>query len=348
MTLLCKQGFRGGIRPNSEGCALDNRQSRVNLLTRAFLTPLAFAAAAGSACALSLDGLELPWDFEKTFEESRPSSTYGVPAGPYGQGAVPKQIIDGSIERTVLRIRGGASTLELAAEFSEFFASQGFSEIYSCQTKECGGFDFLSGMDVAATPEMHVDLGDFRFLSVFRNLDSQVEIVELLASRGSLNGFAQITATTGAGRLEGTAENPSKAEIQPQSTAGTLSMPLARSIEENGHVVLEGLSFLSGAPNLENMRFPELEELAAFLNERPDAVVALVGHTDAIGSLDSNVSLSLQRARSVRNRLVEAHGVQSRQVTVQGVGYLAPRATNETEPGRMLNRRVEVVLMPKQ
>jgi len=90
------------------------------------------------------------------------------------------------------------------------------------------------------------------------------------------------------------------------------------------------------------------EELAAFLNERPDAVVALVGHTDAIGSLDSNVSLSLQRARSVRNRLVEAHGVQSRQVTVQGVGYLAPRATNETEPGRMLNRRVEVVLMPKQ
>lgn len=316
------------------------------MLVWAFLTPL--AVAAGSACALSLDELELPWEFEKTFEESRPSSTYGIPAGPYSQGAIPKHFVDGSIERTVLRIAGGIPTLELIAEFHEFFASQGFAEIFICRTKDCGGFDFLSGIDVAATPEMHVDLGDFRFLSVFRDLGSQVEIVELLASRGALNGFAQITAATGVSRFEGPASKPNEAEKRPREAARSFSAPLAQSIEENGYVVLEGLSFQSGAPNLENISFPELEELAAFLNERSDAVVALVGHTDAIGSLDSNINLSLQRARSVRNRLVETHGVQSRQVAVQGVGYLAPRATNETEAGRMLNRRVEVVLMPKQ
>ena len=304
-------------------------------------------ATAGSACALSFDELELPWEFERTFEESRPFSTYGIPSGPHSKGVIPKQFVDGNIERTVLQIKGGIPTLELIAEFHEFFASQGFAEIYSCQTIDCGGFDFLSGIDVAATPEMHVDLGDFRFLSVSRNLDSQVETVELLASRGALNGFAQITVV-GGGRFEGKAANPNVAEIQPHSTAKTFSMPLARLIEENGYVVLEGLSFMSGASNLENMRFPELEELAAFLNEQPDASVALVGHTDAVGPLDSNINLSLQRARSVRNRLVETHDVQSRQVTVQGVGYLAPRATNETEAGRMLNRRVEVVLMPKQ
>ena len=308
--------------------------------------PLAFAA--GSACALSLDELKLPWEFERTFEETRPSSTYGIPAGPYSQGSVPKQFVDGSIERTVLRIAGGIPTLELITEFREFFARQGFAEIFICQTKDCGGFDFLSGMDVAATPEMHVDLGDFRFLSVFRDLGSQVEIVELLASRGALNGFVQITAAAGASRFEGPASKPNEAEKMPRETARSFSAPLAQSIEENGYVVLEGLSFQSGAPNLENIGFPELEELAAFLNERSDTVVALVGHTDAIGSLDSNINLSLQRARSVRNRLVETHGVQSRQVAVQGVGYLAPRATNETEAGRMLNRRVEVVLMPKQ
>ena len=310
--------------------------------------PLALAFAAGSAYALSLDELKMPWEFERTFEETRPSSTYGIPAGPYSQGAIPKQFVDGSIERTVLRIKGGVPTLELIAEISGFFANQGFAEIYSCQTKDCGGFDFLSGMDVATTPEMHVDLGDFRFLSVFRDLGSQVEIVELLASRGALDGFAQITAATGVSRFKGPASNPIEAENQPRAEARSFSTPLAQSIEENGYVVLEGLSFLSGAPNLENIVFPELEELAAFLNERSDAVVALVGHTDAIGSLDSNINLSLRRARSVRNRLVETHGVQSEQVTVQGVGYLAPRATNETEAGRMLNRRVEVVLMPKQ
>ena len=343
----CRRYFRGEFRPSSEESTINNPRPCLNWLMRAFLTSLAVTAAS-SACALSLDELELPWEFERAFEESRASSTYGIPVGPYGQDVVPKQFVDGSIERTVLRIRGGISTLELIAEFHEFFASQGFAEIYSCQTKDCGGFDFLSGIDVAATPEMHVDLGDFRFLSVSRNLDSKVETVELLASRGALNGFAQITVVVGAGRFEEAAANQNMTEIQPRSTARTLSMPLARLIEENGYVVLEGLSFMSGAPNLENMRFQELEELAAFLNERPDAVVALVGHTDAIGSLDSNINLSLLRARSVRNRLVETHGVQSRQVTVRGVGFLAPRATNETEAGRMLNRRVEVVLMPKQ
>ena len=311
------------------------------------MTPFAIAAAS-PASALSLDELKLPWEFEKTFEESRPSSTYGIPSGPYNQGAVPKQFVDGSIERTVLRIKGGIPTLELIAEFNEFFASQGFAEIYMCQTKDCGGFDFLSGMDVATTPEMHVDLGDFRFLSVARNLGSEIEIVELLASRGALNGFAQITAATGVGRYEGPTLKLNEDEKLPRAAARSFSAPLAQAIVENGYVVLEGLSFLSGAPNLENIDFPELAELAEFLSNRPDAVVALVGHTDAIGSLDSNINLSLQRARSVRNRLVETHGVQSRQVTVQGVGYLAPRATNENEAGRMLNRRVEVVLMPKQ
>lgn len=348
MTHDCKQRFRSRPRPSSKGCAVDKLHSCFNLLIRLFWAHLAIAAA-GSACALSFDELELPWEFERTFEESRPSSTYGIPSGPHSQGIIPKQFVDGSIERTVLRIKGDIPTLELIAEFHEFFASQGFAEIYSCQTKDCGGFDFLSGMDVATTPEMHVDLGDFRFLSVARNLGSEVEIVELLASRGTLNGFAQITAATGVGRYEGPILELNETEkLPPRTAARSFSAPLGQSIVENGYVVLEGLSFLSGAPNLENIGFPELEELAAFLNERPDAVVALVGHTDAIGSLDSNINLSLQRARSVRNRLVETHGVQSRQVTVRGVGFLAPRATNETEAGRMLNRRVEVVLMPKQ
>ena len=51
---------------------------------------------------------------------------------------------------------------------------------------------------------------------------------------------------------------------------------------------------------------------------------------------------------AVVTRLVERHGVDSAQVSYDGVGYLAPRATNLTPEGRTKNRRVEVILTSTQ
>jgi outer membrane protein OmpA-like peptidoglycan-associated protein len=74
-------------------------------------------------------------------------------------------------------------------------------------------------------------------------------------------------------------------------------------------------------------------------------VVVLVGHTDASGGLAANVALGAKRADAIRARLV-ASGVPTAQVSAEGAGYLAPRASNLTDEGRRLNRRVEVVLVP--
>ena len=71
--------------------------------------------------------------------------------------------------------------------------------------------------------------------------------------------------------------------------------------------------------------------------------VTLVGHTDASGGLEANVRLSKARAESVRRWLIDRLGVGADQVAAEGVGYLAPRATNQTEEGRQKNRRVEVI-----
>jgi OOP family OmpA-OmpF porin len=72
--------------------------------------------------------------------------------------------------------------------------------------------------------------------------------------------------------------------------------------------------------------------------------VALVGHTDALGSLAGNTDLSRARAVSVRERLIAEYAVPAAQLTAEGVGYLAPRATNQTEDGRARNRRVEAIV----
>ncbi|NQZ74444.1 MAG: OmpA family protein, partial [Dinoroseobacter sp.] len=111
-----------------------------------------------------------------------------------------------------------------------------------------------------------------------------------------------------------------------------------------GATVLDDLVFGSGADTLDETNFDSLQNLAEFLAATPNASVVLVGHTDAVGSLEANIDLSERRANAVRQRLIDQYDVQPSRIDAQGVGYLAPRATNTTEDGRTINRRVEVVL----
>ena len=80
-----------------------------------------------------------------------------------------------------------------------------------------------------------------------------------------------------------------------------------------------------------------------FLKAYPDRDVLIEGHTDNVGSAQFNQVLSLQRAESVRRYLTE-HGVQSRRLSVYGLGFERPVAGNQSAMGRQQNRRVEVVI----
>jgi outer membrane protein OmpA-like peptidoglycan-associated protein len=84
--------------------------------------------------------------------------------------------------------------------------------------------------------------------------------------------------------------------------------------------------------------------VADWLRANPDGTVALVGHTDASGSLAANVALSERRAEAVAQVLVDSHGVDRTRISAEGVGFLSPLATNQTEEGRQKNRRVEVIV----
>ncbi len=100
------------------------------------------------------------------------------------------------------------------------------------------------------------------------------------------------------------------------------------------------------ASNLAGERLPSLDALARWLSDHRGRQVTLVGHTDAQGSLTANIALSKRRAQSVADRLVSDFGIERARVSAEGAGYLAPRASNDTEEGRHKNRRVEVMLTP--
>ncbi|MGI9395778.1 MAG: OmpA family protein, partial [Boseongicola sp.] len=96
---------------------------------------------------------------------------------------------------------------------------------------------------------------------------------------------------------------------------------------------------------LAGANYPSLTSLAAWLKQEPAARVVLVGHTDAVGSLEANTGLSQRRAKAVADQLTTNYGVDPEQLQAAGAGFLAPRASNLTDDGRALNRRVEVILL---
>jgi OOP family OmpA-OmpF porin len=118
---------------------------------------------------------------------------------------------------------------------------------------------------------------------------------------------------------------------------------MARSIMETGKVAVYGIYFDTGKSTLKPESQPTLQEIAKLLKADPSLKLYVVGHTDNTGLFDANMKLSMDRAASVINALVSQHSVNVASLKACGDGPTAPVASNDTEEGKALNRRVELV-----
>jgi outer membrane protein OmpA-like peptidoglycan-associated protein len=105
-----------------------------------------------------------------------------------------------------------------------------------------------------------------------------------------------------------------------------------------------GLLFDFDSDALRTETKSNLQKLATSLKEYDDTVVNVLGHTDSVGSSAYNKTLSTRRAASVENYLI-TQGVGGARVHPLGYGESDPVATNDSESGRQLNRRVEIVIV---
>jgi outer membrane protein OmpA-like peptidoglycan-associated protein len=117
-----------------------------------------------------------------------------------------------------------------------------------------------------------------------------------------------------------------------------------KPIEKGAKVVLNNIFFETGKANLTPESRLELEKAIELMRTNPTMVVEIGGHTDNIGDDNYNMKLSHDRAKSVRDYLVNA-GIASERVQAKGYGEQNPVATNETEDGRKANRRTEFVIL---
>jgi len=91
--------------------------------------------------------------------------------------------------------------------------------------------------------------------------------------------------------------------------------------------------------------YSALNDMARVMREYDRTIIHVVGHTDSIGSADYNLELSERRATNVGQYLA-AQGVAADRLISEGRGETEPKADNDTEEGRRLNRRVEIVIKP--
>ena len=118
---------------------------------------------------------------------------------------------------------------------------------------------------------------------------------------------------------------------------------LRADIDRTGHVAVYGIYFDHDKAVIKPQSQAALTEVAKLLQGNPGLSVHVVGHTNMVGSLAHNMQLSQARAAAVVEALVAEHGIARDRLAPGGVGPLAPVAPNDTDAGRALNRRVELV-----
>lgn len=146
-----------------------------------------------------------------------------------------------------------------------------------------------------------------------------------------------------AGGAIGAYQDRQEAELR-RATAGT-----GVEVSRDGDIIKlnlpDGVTFDFNSTTIKPQFYPALNTIATTLREYNQTIVEVTGHTDNIGTAAANQLVSERRAQSVANYLI-GQGLMRERFEIAGMGYRYPVASNDTESGRSLNRRVEIRVLP--
>ena len=89
--------------------------------------------------------------------------------------------------------------------------------------------------------------------------------------------------------------------------------------------------------------YPKIKQIAKILKANPKLKIEIDGYTDNIGTEAYNLKLSLKRAESVKDILVNIYKINPKRIIIKGFGESYPLVPNSTSTNRALNRRVEII-----
>ena len=120
--------------------------------------------------------------------------------------------------------------------------------------------------------------------------------------------------------------------------------PYGVELKRCGQLPTWELAFETNSDKLKGTDWPVLAAVADLLKKDSALKIQVAGHTDSTGDVTHNQDLSSRRAQAVKKALVEKYGASTGRITTKGWGPDQPLADNQTEEGRAINRRVEILV----
>jgi OOP family OmpA-OmpF porin len=234
------------------------------------------------------------------------------------------QPLEGKLTRIVYTNPPARSTLEIFRNYREALEQAGAEIVFSCELDTCGKAYARSAWG--------------RFNNLFVAADGDPRYLAARLAQGDAQAYVAVMVgkqRTQVDVVEMKAMERGLVAVDPAA--------LAKDIETAGSARIYGILFAVDQADIRPESKPALDAIAALLKAQPKLSLFVVGHTDMTASLEHNMQLSSARARAVTAALIKDYGIAANRLDAHGVGPLAPVATNATEAGRQLNRRVELV-----
>ena len=284
--------------------------------------------------------------------EAREYEEYQLVNGPaISRDKIPRQQVNGRTLRNMYVLKDeNRSTVEVMRNYEIALEEAGFEAVFACAGEACAqGAAHRTYFFFRANPNLKFrcrlpDLADWsmpqkepRYFAAKLQRPGQPEThVAITVAAWSLRGgsgprYVYVQADI----------------IEAEQMRVAMEVKLAKEIDADltklGHATIYGIQFGYDSAEIEPSSQPALAEIATYLNDNPSNKMLVVGHTDDQGSLAYNRDLSKRRAQAVALHLIDRYKINADRLEGHGVGYLAPAASNSTENGRALNRRVELL-----
>jgi outer membrane protein OmpA-like peptidoglycan-associated protein len=259
---------------------------------------------------------------------------FTIPVGPYRKGKFTAvQKLEGKVTRIRYVNPANRSTLEIVRNYEQALQKAGFQIVFSCGAEDCADSGTLT----------QVPGFEMWCVNVGIQCPEAMRYVVGKLTRDKENVYVAAKVLNNAGPRADTVLYV--IELKPMQTGMVTvnAQALAEDITKTGHVAIYGIYFDTAKAVIKPESKPVINEIGKLLKSQAALKLHVVGHTDNAGNLATNMTLSKQRAEAVVNAVVSEHGIAAGRLIANGVGPLAPVASNGAEDGRARNRRVELV-----
>lgn len=268
--------------------------------------------------------------------DAREFDEYRLILGPVEREDQPEhaQDIEGRVFRISYEIPRERTTLEVFRNYEQALAEAGFEILFDCRNRDCGPAAFGYTLRPVPTTLFTGHYDDQRYLAA-RLSGAEEEVYAAL--------YVVKAYGIGGPRKDNVFVSLDVVERQAMEHRMITAEAMAEDIFEAGSVAIYDIYFDFDQAKLKPESEPAITEIAKLLESEPGLNLFVVGHTDNQGDLEYNSDLSLRRARAVVQSLTTGHGIDVSRLEAKGLAFLAPVASNRTEAGRAMNRRVALV-----